>query len=346
LGITFMGDPLQADIDDFMTKISGATDYWSGAVSEYGVGPATTLPPIHSTDTPAMTMDDVDIQAWLKNQIMTTQNFPQPDDSTIYTIYYATTGITMGGGTACQDFNGYHSNFQITPGKEVIYAVVPRCPPPVMKDTLTDMMAAIASHELAEAATDPLPQDKAAWSVIDNDHLGWSLVTGGVENGDLCAPFPGVFSRTEKDLPYLVQHTWSNAGAIAGHDPCEPHGVSPYFNSAPVLNDDVSFTRNATKRVTKGVLIPVGMSGTVELDLYSDAPTSGPWTVSAIDFEQAFMGKPQALKFSFDKTTGQNGDVIQMTITVMRKGTYGAEPFWINNKLGNQTTVWLGIVGN
>lgn len=344
--ITFKGDPLVADIDDFMAKMGAAKSYWAGATAEYGVGPATTLPPIHATDVPAASIADSDIQTWLTTQIMS-PTFPQPDDNTIYTLFYADgITVTMGGGVGCQDFEGYHNDFMLPSGKHVVYSVSPRCPPPVKKDTLTDMMAAITSHELVEAATDPFPEDDPTYIDIDPDHVGWSLITGGTEVGDLCAPFPGVFSRTMPDINYLVQRTWSNQAAAAGHDPCAPNGVSPYFNSAPVLNDTIAVVTPAGKMMTKGVKIPVGQSATVELDLYSDAPTSGPWTVSAIDWEAMYMGAPGTLAFSFDKTTGQNGDVIQMTITVMQKGALGQEPFWIQNTLGSQTTVWLGVVGN
>lgn len=345
--ITFKGDPLVTDIDDFMAKMGTAKQYWAGATAEYGVGPASTLPPIHSTDTPAATVLDSDIQAWLTTQINTNMSFPQPDANTLYSLFYADNiTVSMGGGIGCQDFEGYHNDFEISPGKFVIYSVTPRCPPPVKKDTLTDMMAAITSHELIEAATDPLPTDKPAYINVDADHAGWALITGGTENGDLCAPFPGVFSRTMPDITYLVQRTWSNASAAASHDPCAPNGVSPYFNSAPVLNDTITVAPNGTKIKTKGVIIPVGQSKQVELDLYSDAPTSGPWTVSAIDYLSVYRGAPATLSFAFDKTTGRNGDVIQMTITVNKKGAGGVEPFWIQNTLGTQTTVWLGVVGN
>ena len=191
-----------------------------------------------------MSITDNDIQAWLTAKIAD-KTLPDADADTIYTLFYSITNVSMGGGVGCQDYNGYHNDFQLQNGKYVIYAVMPRCPPPVKADTLTDMMAAIASHELIEAATDPLPQDQPAFQTVDADHAGWELVTGGTENGDLCAPFPGVFSRTMPNLPYLVQRTWSNVAGAAGHDPCAPLGVDPYFNSAPVLTDSVQFTTNS-----------------------------------------------------------------------------------------------------
>jgi hypothetical protein len=169
---------------------------------------------------------------------------------------------------------------------------------------------------------------------------------GGTEIGDLCDAFPNVFYKPA-DLPYLVQRMWSNAAAAASHDPCEPNGASPYFSSAPVLADTVSGSAPGFgPYTTKGVKIPVGQSKTVILDLYSDAPTGGPWTISAIDIDSTFFGQSPELSFSFDKTQGQNGDTVQMTIQVLAAGQGNVEPFWIQSDLGNTTSVWLGLVGN
>jgi hypothetical protein len=97
---------------------------------------------------------------------------------------------------------------------------------------------------------------------------------------------------------------------------------------------------------TKGVQIPIGSSKTIDLDLYSDAPTSGPWTVSAYDLTSDFFGEPPALSFGFDKATGQNGDVLHLTITAMATSPMGAAPFWVQCDLGASTTRWVGVVGN
>ena len=58
VSITFMGDALQGDIDTFVTQIAAAKDYWSGATSEYGVGPLSALPPQHLAETPAASLTD------------------------------------------------------------------------------------------------------------------------------------------------------------------------------------------------------------------------------------------------------------------------------------------------
>jgi hypothetical protein len=305
------------------------------------VGALSAAAPVHSTDTPAATLTDAQVRTWLLQKIQAGAGFPQPDANTIYAIFYPQgTNVTAGGGTTCQQMQGYHDDIALTTGGYASYAVIPRCPPPVQGVTVLDELTAEASHEIIEAATDPLPTDKPAYAQVDANHLGWALLAGS-EIGDLCAGFPNAFYKPT-GIDNLVQRVWSNAAAAASHDPCEPQGTSPYFNSAPVESDTISIQGTPTK----GVKIPVGQSKTVELDLYSDAPTSGPWKVSVLDISSMFFGGAPALSFTLDKTQGQNGDKLQLTIKALSSSSLGASPYWIQNDLGSSTTVWIGVVGN
>jgi hypothetical protein len=117
-----------------------------------------------------------------------------------------------------------------------------------------------------------------------------------------------------------------------------------YFNTAPVLNDNVMLNVGQTI-MTKGVNIPVGQSKTVELDLYSDGPTSGPWSITAKDFA-TLQGGSAELGFTFDKTSGVNGDKLHMTIHVISQSQFGVEGFLLINKLAGQSSLWVGLVGN
>jgi hypothetical protein len=341
VAITFQGDSLQTSIDTFVTQLVGATTYWSGATAEYGVGPLSATAPVHSTDTPAATLADTDVRAWLTAQIQGGAGFPQPDANTLYVLFYPpATSVTAAGGASCHAFNGYHDDFAVTAGEYVSYAVVPRCPPPVASVTVLDELTAEASHEIIEAATDPLPSDQPAYLHVDPSDQGWELLAAG-EIGDLCAGFPNAFFKPA-GVDNLVQRVWSNAAAAASHDPCEPQGTSPYFNSAPVESDTIRFLGASFK----GVRIPVGQSKTVELDLYSDAPTPGPWKVSVLDVSSAFLGSAPALAFTLDADKGQNGDKLNLTIQALATSPLGPAPYWIQNDLGGSTTVWVGVVGN
>jgi hypothetical protein len=292
-------------------------------------------------------MADTDVQAWLASKIAGDGGaFPQPDGNTIYAMYYpSTTVVTLGGGELCKAFMGYHSDFKHTDGTTFVsYAVIGRCPPMGVPEI--DEVTAEAMHEFIEAATDPVPYEKPAYDDIDAVGKAWALVGGGGEVGDVCAFFPDSFFNTT-GIDNLVQRTWSNKSAAAGHSPCVPASVSPYFNSAPQLPDMVNVASSPVGAfAAKGVKIPIGMETTIELDLYSDAATTGPWKVSVLDLTSAFFGGAPALSFTMDKTSGQNGDKIQLTIKALSKSSLGASPFWIQNDLGKQSTYWLGIVAN
>jgi hypothetical protein len=109
------------------------------------------------------------------------------------------------------------------------------------------------------------------------------------------------------------------------------------------------------------VLIPVGTERDVELDLYSDAPTSGPWIVSGLDMSSSLGAATDTLSFTFRNPApcpmslggagascgqGQNGDKLHLLVKALAKSPLGVSPFWIMNKLGPHYTVWMGLVGN
>ena len=92
----------------------------------------------------------------------------------------------------------------------------------------------------------------------------------------------------------------------------------------------------------------VGGTGTIELDLYSDAPTSGPWTITASDFSSLFGG-PAELEASFGgkpSITGKNGDKVSLSVKVLKQGQGGTELLWIQSTIGQVQSVWLGLVAN
>jgi len=95
------------------------------------------------------------------------------------------------------------------------------------------------------------------------------------------------------------------------------------------------------------VKIPVGGTGTVEVELYSDGPTSGPWTIQASDLS-GLMGGAEELEATFggqSTATGVNGDKLTLTIKVLQQGSGGYEVLWLQSTLGQTMPVWLGAVG-
>jgi hypothetical protein len=341
--ISFQGDPLEASLDAFATQVVATKTYWTDTTSEYGVGALSAHTPIHLTETAAASLTDSDVQAWLAAKIHGGNGFPQPSVNTLYVLYYpAGTDVQLQGGHLCQDYQGYHNDFLIDVTTEVVYAVVGRCPP-VGGVSEMDEVSAEASHEFIEAATDPYVSHRPAY--VDFSDKAWAILAGP-EIGDVCAYFPDSFYRPT-GISSLVQRVWSNKSAAASHGPCEPDAPSPYFNSAPVMPDTISVVGSPIGSFqNRGVNIPIGQSKTIEVDLYSDGPTSGPWTVQALDLSSAFFGGPATLSFSFDHDQGQNGDKLELTIKALAKSSFGASPFWIQSTLGNASTYWLGLVAN
>ncbi len=354
--ITFPADPNVSDITAFTSAIGGST-FWSTIVSQYGVGAATSGTPIvlMASEEPSGTggtIADSEVQSWLQGLLTSGRLVGTNTANTVYAIYFpAGTTITLqqGGQTAtsCTQFGGYHNGFQLPGGANVSYVVVPRCGSfPTATITLTglDAITGAASHEYLEAVTDPQPTSFSPGYVEpDINDIVWALVLGGGEIGDMCAQNPGVFYKPS-DLAYTVQRSWSNSAAAAGHDPCQPSLPGEvYFNSVAVL-PMTNVTVQGQSFATHAVSVPTGGKQTVEVDLYSDAATSGPWTVQAIDAAELLGGAP-ALSFSWDKTTGQNGEKLHLTIQANGPSPFGGwDAFVLVSQLGAQASLSVGMV--
>ncbi len=339
-----------ASVIDFTNKV-GATAYWAANTVEYGVGPATGLPAVVSPEAPTGTIDDAAIQTWLAGKLNSDDPaFPAPDANTLYAIYYPAglkVTLTSQGQVShsCTEFGGYHANITLDAahgGMDVAYAVMPHCPG-FNGQTALETMTSTASHEYLEAATDPFPYTDPAYAQVDNAHIYWLFALGGGETADMCAQQDASFYQFD-ELPYMVQRSWSNKAAKAGDDPCVPAiPGSVYFNSAPNFLDNI--TLNLGQPVTlKGAKIAVGETKTVEVDLFSNAKTSGPWTVKAYD-GSAFQGGSPQLDLSFDKNSGVNGEKLNLSITVLKSTPYKAEIFYLVSELDGVRNLWIGFVG-
>ena len=349
--VFFPGFDYATELADFSSKI-GASSYWT-PLAEYGVGPLVSNTPITLTSNDAAPNDitDADIKAWLTSRFDGTH--PEfgntPDPNTIYTLFYPpTTNIWLSGGpsgdggttngmVSCQSFGGYHDDVIIN-GQTIPYAVLPECPS-FGSLTKKDAVTTATSHELSEAATDPYPTDNTAYGQVDLDHIGWEFFLGGGEVGDMCAQFSSAY-YTPTDLPYVVQRNWSNASAKAGHDPCQPADTAPYFNTLPIFPDKVTARGGIP---TKGVLVPVGQSKTIQLELFSDSATNGVWQVSA---EVRSRNGQSPITATLDATSGQNGDKLNLTLTSTAAVTSSSHTatLVVTSQLGSRKNVWVGIV--
>jgi hypothetical protein len=147
--------------------------------------------------------------------------------------------------------------------------------------TMLDWVTWGSSHELMEAASDPV-FDKPAWAIREQ-----SVATPELgENADLCSGNP------TKVEGHQVTRNWSNVAAAKGERPCVPAPPGPGFG---VFADPPEIT-----------LAP-GKSTTVKVRAWSSAPMD------------AFRVLPYALSPSLTAKlsagTASNGDELTLTVT-------------------------------
>jgi len=340
--VTFDGDPLRADVERFVATF-GASRWWADTTAEYGVPPLAADTPVHVAESPpAGPLDDAAVEAWLAAHLDGTHaGWGAPSADKLYVVFFPRgTSVVLDGLASCTDYlAGYHYAATVG-GVTIAYAIVVRCDHGY-GDATGDLDATTngLAHELVEAATDPWLD---AWSRPDDESIFPFAFSG--EAADLCELEGGVAWRAP-DLGYVAHRVWSDAAARAGHDPCSPApaGVA-YFNSAPVLGDAVTFDYFGQSVTVKGLRAPLGQTRTIELRLFSDAPTA-PWTVTAQDV-RAMRGGAPLLAFALDRPSGANGDVLHLSVTaVAADPDWASEPFVVTSTQGTLVHRWFAVAG-
>ncbi len=321
--ITFPGDPLAAQIDLFVDALATSA-YWNATVGEYGVG----MPAVQhiATSNPApVSVTDAEIRLFLEGELSPlAPGWPAPSVNTTYVVFYPQgTKITMP--AQCVDYFGYHDS----DGLSFAYAVIPRCAS--MNYDEIDTLTIVTSHELAEAATDPLPDSAPAYLHASDE--AWELLAYGGEIGDMCQEAPGSHWR-DPNLGY-IQRMWSNAEAAAGHDPCVPHpNGDAYFQAAP------------QPEMSSGLHVPLGATITVDVDLFSDGAIA-PMTVWAAEWAPQGTTNAPDLALTLNGTSGVNGDVLQLDITVLSNNVGGGGEFFkLYSEVGDLVHVWPVMITN
>ncbi len=339
--VTWAGDANATTFNTFGDQI-GPSDYWKTINSEYGVGASTSGPTNHvsiSTEGgfPA-TLSDSDVDN-LVAQNVANGTWPAPTRNTVYVVYLpkSTTftfgGLDAGGVDACQTgVGGYHT--QTTAGaNQVAYAVVPQCPSFQLNDIILS-----ASHEMNEAATDPYPNSQNNGYQGFND-LSWEFFNFFQDElGDACEMYSwAAVTTTEPNFAYNVQRQWSNKASLAGHEPCVPALAEPMYNTTFLHQGDAgvstqldTITANLSPMGQgypssvpgRGFKVALNQSVTFPIGLYSDQPTSAPWTLdvwgATNPIGQDQNGNPinnGTATVTFSKSTGQNGDIVDVTVT-------------------------------
>jgi hypothetical protein len=338
--ITWDVDTGRSTFEAFGDAIGGSA-YWSAAVSEYGVG-ATTSTHVHLSTTPPTQWSDSSVRTFIGANLGGI--LPAPTSQTIYVFYIAQgTTFTFGNQNACNSIGGYHDSF--TANSNVIaYAVLPNC----ASDSKT---TTYASHEIGEAATDPQPSNSLGLYGWDDPYLAFhEWQRGNDENGDACEFFADSDYTEQQPFPYSVQRLWSNKMGPLGHSPCQPY-TATYFNVAPLgIGDivvDLSSEGGPANFTTKGFKCALNATCQIPVGIYSDAQT-GPITVTAAESNPLVNPVTGRLTLSVDpqKTSGVNGEITYVNVTVTQKGPLNAEMLTVITKLGNTSHYLPLLIAN
>jgi hypothetical protein len=333
-----------AQVMTFLNKVA-ASSYWITSAKEYGIG----VPTIHaqiSGGVAPTTTSDTGIYTWLENGIAN-GTLPAPGtDNTLYTLFYPGSTTISDTDTSCVDYDGYHSDDQLSSGQYIAYAVIPRCPHQGSGlDNDLEMVTTTTSHELFEGVTDPYPDYDPAYTQADNAHLYWDYVMGGSEIADMCQ-YDWQANIEPPDVGYLVQRIWSNQRALAGHDPCGPEPVGEvYFNAVPVLPNTTSWHYQGQTVTALDVNIQLNHSKTVTLDLSSEGDIGGSMTVIAQDLSD-WNGGTATMTCTVSPSTGTNGTQLNLTITPKTLGMSHQDFFVVTASDDNGNShQWVGMVG-
>ncbi len=257
-----------------------------------------------------------DLNAFINQAIanaVSAKTIPAPDGNTVYMFYFpSTTTITGFVGPSCQAYGGYHFNQVYVDGKTPIYyAVLPDCAGGSSYEL--EAVTVAASHELAEAASDPAPN--TGWSLdtspypdagttpIEFRNDPW-LSLGYGEIADNCAGTAWML-----DGGTVVQRIWSNSAATGGHDPCVPAPAGEtYFNASP---DRAIYVAN------------VGDTFTVDVTPFTAMPLPS-WQLDAVDYSQelaANMGGGGTSYLQFEWVDGVVRSDGVASVTCVNNGT-------------------------
>jgi len=340
-------DPFADYLEAFGDKIT-TTPWWTAALGAYGVGPGTGGVHIRLPDalpgTPGQTisnssLSDDQIQQLIQAEVMAGV-FPQPTDDTIYVIYFpASTIINSLGGISCMQFEGYHGAAGSVPtadGTPAAYAVIPRCPQFAAGDVgLEELTTETASHEIAEASSDPQTDTDPAYYLFTNDAWVFYGQGSGGEIGDLCA---GIDVSAYSANGFTVQRIWSNSAAAASHDPCEPTDdlMQIYYNAAVETQTIVD---SMGQKSDGYVVVPRGTTQNFTVDVFSAA---------ALPSELSFyVGVPvqmasdptqlspiaTGVTAALSMTSGHNGSVATLAITASNSSALGDTYFVVRSVL-------------
>lgn len=203
---TAQGAKDAAATDAFAQEIgpSALTD----VLSEYGVGEATFGGSVQVPGAVTSAMTDADVQKVVKDALAA--GSAKPNAQGLYTVFLPKGAVLQHGThTSKQGLGGYHNSFAGTDGKPVYYAAIAyseRGNGIDFTGVPSDNVSITASHEWAEAETDPDVN-----SAIPGHSIAWFDRTNNSEIGDLAIKQLPLNQTFQKDAANrAVQLEWSN----------------------------------------------------------------------------------------------------------------------------------------
>jgi len=140
---------------------------------------------------------------------------------------------------------------------------------------------------------------------------------------------------------YVIARAWSNSAAGMHRDPCVPGPPDEaYFNSFIAPNDEFKFNDAPNAPMITGVRVLVGETRTVDVFLFSDRPTGGPWNVTAREVPM-LRTNAEALTLALDRTSGVNGEKVHLTITANQEVSNGVTIVALFSKIGTRELLWF-----
>lgn len=286
--VTYAGFAYKDQVEAYGDWIVGS-DWLTTWGPEYGIGPATHLAKVSLPDAAPAAITDEAFQAFLTAKLAD-GTLPAPSGNPndyLYVFYFpkSTKYTQSTGSVSCKAFGGFHNGVALTKYR-VAYAVVNDCGGGFPELQIT------ASHEIAEAATDPMFNNNPAYQTAP----GLSpFLNIGSEVGDWCEDLPDVAVKDPVSGFYAAR-IWSNAATKIDADPCIPAAPGPMFNVSPSATNFVG-------------ILP---GGSVDIKLTGwSTEAIGDWTLKAQT--SAYSGFNITTKLS--ATTINNGQVVTATLT-------------------------------
>jgi hypothetical protein len=276
--VTFRDDT-RADEREAFDDALITSDYWRALTSEYcGVAPGKAGAHVRLTESSTSSdQDQIMVEDFL-NRRVANGALPSPSTDTLYLFYYPS-GAPLGGAFAA----GFHGSLTLT---DTVTGMV-RTPSTTVTYAVAKDGVSAAAHEVIEAATDP-STDSPAWII---DDAAFADYFHGNEVADLCQFGGGPVALLPKLAGFEVPRSWSNAQALAGHDPCMPGlNGTVYFGAAPA---------------SQLVDLAVGESSTIDVTAFSDGRRSD-WTLSVDNGRINLAGAPY-LDVAVSPTRVNNG---------------------------------------